>query len=333
MPRLTMRAFWKTAVSSLILLTVLFSFSCASMKASRPMVPMREYERMLVGSLFADYVGNEACLAACHKHDEKAAFLAESVHGRQKVEGTDMPLVNCETCHGPGSEAIEPGFVNQNGQCDTTRFVPLQELPPSALSMLCLKCHSSYSMSNMQFWPFSDHAQAEVSCPQCHQLHKSSRQKLKGTDINRQCLGCHVETKLQFSQTYRHPLHEGRILCVDCHNPHGSQNPYGLIAMDQKSLCLNCHGQVIGPFAWEHADVTDSCTNCHQPHGSVFADMLTVQEPFLCLQCHAGHTDPSSPTSPSAVMKGAFYTRCTNCHSQIHGTDTRGPHPGSGLTQ
>jgi hypothetical protein len=61
--------------------------------------------------------------------------------------------------------------------------------------------------------------------------------------------------------------------------------------------------------------------------------MLKVQEPFLCLQCHSGHTDFSTPKSPSASIKGAFYTRCTNCHSQIHGSDTRGPHPGSGLIQ
>lgn len=73
------------------------------MKTSRPVVPMREYEGVLVGSLFADYVGNEACLKACHDHDQTAAFLAESVHGHQMVEGTEMPLVNCETCHGPGS--------------------------------------------------------------------------------------------------------------------------------------------------------------------------------------------------------------------------------------
>jgi DmsE family decaheme c-type cytochrome len=138
---------------------------------------------------------------------------------------------------------------------------------------------------------------------------------------------------MAFSYVSHHPVPEGRMLCVDCHDAHGTQNRMSLKAMDQRGLCIDCHGQLIGPFAWEHADVTDECTTCHSPHGSMFANMLNTQEPFLCLQCHAGHTDFTSPSSPSAGVKAALYTRCSNCHTQIHGSDTRGPHPGSGLTQ
>ena len=151
MSRLTMRSFREATLPLLVLVTLLPVFSCSSLKTSRPVTPMREYEKILVGSFFADYVGNENCLKDCHAHDQTAAFLAESVHGHQKVEGGDMPLVNCETCHGPGSEAIDPEFVNANSRCDTTKFIPLKRLPAAVLSMMCLKCHSSYSMGNMQY--------------------------------------------------------------------------------------------------------------------------------------------------------------------------------------
>jgi DmsE family decaheme c-type cytochrome len=333
MPRLMKRTLYQAAVLGVIMAIALLTYSCADMKSSRPIVPMREYERVLVGSLFSDYVGNETCLKACHFHDQNQAFLSESVHGQQKVEGTDMPLVNCETCHGPGSEAINADYIAEHNECNHAEHIPLRELPAAAQSMLCLKCHSSYSMANMQHWPFSDHARAEVSCSDCHKLHKSSRQKLKGADISEQCMGCHEGVRAAFSNASRHPVPEGKMLCVDCHDAHGNQNPKGLKSMDQRGLCISCHGQLIGPFAWEHADVTDECTTCHSPHGSVFADMLKVQEPFLCLQCHAGHSDFASPSSPSVEIQAAYYTRCSNCHTQIHGSDTRGPHPGSGLTQ
>jgi predicted CXXCH cytochrome family protein len=42
--------------------------------------------------------------------------------------------------------------------------------------------------------------------------------------------------------------------------------------------------------------------------------------PFLCLQCHAGHT-----ASTISGVKQLFTNRCTDCHSQIHGTDIPSP--------
>ena len=78
-----------------------------------------------------------------------------------------------------------------------------------------------------------------------------------------------------------------------------------------------------GPFAFEHADVTENCANCHTPHGSVNRHLLNAAMPFLCLQCHTGHLASTTPG-----VKQLFTNRCTDCHSQIHGTDT----PSSGST-
>jgi len=76
-----------------------------------------------------------------------------------------------------------------------------------------------------------------------------------------------------------------------------------------------------GPFVFEHADLTENCINCHSPHGSPNNNLLKTSEPFLCLQCHAAHQEYSHPSLGSEAFKGAFYTRCTDCHSLIHGTD------------
>ncbi len=305
--------------------------SCASLKESQPLFTQKEYEKMLAGSLDADYIGTENCLKACHEHDQIAAYLKESVHGQQVESGTGMPLVNCETCHGPGSQAIAK--VAENKKCDTSKFIPIKELPATARSLVCLKCHSSHSMANMQLWATSQHAVSEVSCTDCHKLHKSIHQKLEGNEVNNLCTVCHRDVAIQCSLFSRHPIKEGKMSCSSCHEPHGSMVENNLAAPDVKSLCGRCHAEKCGPFVYEHADLTDNCTNCHQPHGSPFSGMLRYQEPFLCLQCHTGHTEHYSDSyvPPEPGYKRGIFTRCTSCHSQIHGSDGWSELPMSGF--
>lgn len=116
--------------------------------------------------------------------------------------------------------------------------------------------------------------------------------------------------------------------CASCHEPHGSISGVNLTAPDIRGVCIRCHADKVGPYTFEHADLLDDCGNCHQPHGSPFAGMLLYQEPFLCLQCHPGHTDTMEP-APSEAFKRGMFTKCSSCHSQIHGTDTRGDFPRS----
>jgi hypothetical protein len=51
---------------------------------------------------------------------------------------------------------------------------------------------------------------------------------------------------------------------------------------------------------------------------------------FLCLRCHTGHNRQTDghPQVTNAVnldqnpnMRQVFYTNCTECHTQIHGSD------------
>jgi predicted CXXCH cytochrome family protein len=66
----------------------------------------------------------------------------------------------------------------------------------------------------------------------------------------------------------------------------------------------------------------EDCVTCHRPHGSVNNNLLVAREPFLCLQCHEGHRITSRTGGNTSVeSRRAFYSRCTDCHSRIHGTD------------
>jgi DmsE family decaheme c-type cytochrome len=86
--------------------------------------------------------------------------------------------------------------------------------------------------------------------------------------------------------------------------------------------CFTCHADKRGPLLWEHAPVAEDCTLCHSSHGSVRTALLNKTPPLLCQQCHsvAGHPSVARTAGGGAsifLLAGS----CTNCHSQVHGSN------------
>lgn len=303
-----------------------FITACSGIKQSKPILPVREYERLIVGRLDAEYVGTDNCVAKCHRHDKIADDFRHSVHGEQIKPESGLPLVNCESCHGPGSLAIESldDDPEQNDKdkkkCDTTKFLDILNLPPQAQSLLCLKCHTAASTPALAHWNASPHAMNDVSCFNCHTLHLGPQQKVSHEEMSELCYGCHPDVKMENSLFSHHPIREKKMACVDCHDIHGSMQEKLLRGMTPKDTCTRCHMEKNGPFAFEHGDVTENCANCHTPHGSVNNSLLSSAMPFLCLQCHGGHSLSNTPG-----MKQLFVNRCTDCHTQVHGSDIPSP--------
>ena len=305
---------------------LLLVVACTALKTSHPILQVKDYEQLLVGNLEADYVGDEACLKKCHVHDKIRHDFQASVHGDQISAETGLPLVNCESCHGPGSLAVVN--AEQTKRCASETFLPLHDFPAQAQSLICLKCHSAASTPTLSQWRASVHGSSEVSCFSCHKLHQGPQQKVSRHDQEEVCYGCHQQVRAEFAQSSRHPLPEHKMACSDCHDPHNSSSPGSLRGGTIKETCTRCHMEFQGPFIYEHADVTENCTNCHNPHGSPNDPLLQTAQPFLCLQCHAGHHGARSAQGSlsSMAMKQAFFTRCTDCHSSIHGTDQPSAH-------
>jgi DmsE family decaheme c-type cytochrome len=317
-----------------VVLVFLGVLGCESLKSSKPIGPIREYEKLLVGRLDANYVGNNNCLASCHFHDKIRRDFEASTMGAQLSSTSGMPLVDCESCHGPGSLAIqgldaekvaEDGKKGVQTECDNETFIDIKELPPTVKSLMCLKCHTANATFNLHNWNSGLHAIEGVSCLECHNVHAGPDLIVSLRETKDMCYGCHQKAMAEFSLISHHPVREEKVFCTDCHDAHGTFNEAMLREETMKDTCTKCHAEKEGPFIYDHAGIIEDCLNCHKAHGSANYSLLLAQETYLCMQCHPGHRATSTSSAQNQRSKGVFYTRCTDCHSETHGTDLPSP--------
>ncbi len=273
----------------------------------------------LVGSALAD-VSNDDC-TACHE-DVGEVFMKTS-HGIFLM-GTTYEETSCESCHGSGDAHVEEG--------DPEKIINPAKSDQFAGQETCLSCHDNHQFDD---WAFSAHRGADVSCVSCHSVHVSAEKGSVAATPDL-CYTCHSDVRAAAHMPSHHPIKEGKIDCLDCHNVHGGSVDF---TMDDsgRELCFSCHADKEGPFVYEHAPVQEDCMICHTPHGAVADNLLKQSEPALCLNCHSMHfhagvdgldgeftapqaSDRTELSTPDG-FKRAMLTKCTQCHNMVHGSD------------
>ncbi len=265
------------------------------------------------------YVGDSTC-ADCHED------LVASFSGNEHMKVADWEVngmhKGCEGCHGPGAKHVD-------GDGDTSKIISYQSktVPAFIKSSVCIACHSN--SDELMSWKGSTHNMSNVACSDCHDIHNGKGPaQLKSKSITSQCLTCHQDKLGKVNMPSHHPIKEGHMDCTDCHNPHSGDNKFMLRTDGRENdLCFKCHADKEGPFVFEHAPVVEKCSLCHEPHGTVANNLLRQNEPFLCLQCHHLHFHAALKgnehigTSSTYAVQQVMTTKCTQCHSQVHGSN------------
>jgi predicted CXXCH cytochrome family protein len=234
--------------------------------------------------------------------------------------------VQCETCHGPGFAHV---------QNPTQQTVPLASIHvDTGLVDGCGGCHTGVHEPFVDQWKQSAHgsgpgfaaAAANASCAPCHEGKTALTVKFGVT-------GRFVEkdsAKLE------------RIVCVVCHDPHGSPNSAQLRASisspSTDNLCVTCHSRS-GTPPWGTATATSAARGPHGAQGllvlglnigwippnftydtnQIVSSHGTLANPRLCATCHVARTTVTDKAT------GAFtFQSVGHLFSAIPCTDSAG---------
>jgi DmsE family decaheme c-type cytochrome len=264
--------------------------------------------------------GVSAC-TKCHDDDHSSEVLA-GPHGMAADPRTPSATKGCESCHGPGGEHAKQEKKFRVAETFAGHDPDLA----NARSEVCMGCHQK---AGQRHFRISEHSNADVACSDCHTVHAREdriRERLTQAEV---CADCHKDQKANMNKYSRHPIREGKVVCTDCHNAHGSKGDHQLVEATTNEVCYKCHAEKRGPFLFEHEPVQDDCSECHNPHGSVNDNLLVARPPFLCQQCHNDTRHPGTVYANAAIVSSnrANGRACTNCHTNVHGSN----HP-SGIT-
>jgi DmsE family decaheme c-type cytochrome len=196
----------------------------------------------------------------------------------------------------------------------------------------CLQCHKGHPQ-----WASSKHAEHGVACADCHNPHDATP-AIKSADP-KTCFVCHQKHSELERVGHPHQICGAvGMKCATCHDPHGN-----ILAETRTDLCLKCH-KGHPTMAWTssiHSQYGVACVDCHNPHPNTdvpaFVDIqhthvrrpkrmpMSVEEPFVCYQCHSKIAALFELPSHHPVREGKMV--CSSCHDShgLHDKNLREP--------
>ena len=256
------------------------------------------------------YTFNTACYS-CH-----VSQLSTNYNPEEDTYHTvwEEPGINCETCHGPGSEHNRVARETPKGQPLTDmKIISSKTMTTEERNDLCSSCHAKAIPLALQYQPkerFFDHfdlvllenpdyypdgrdlgenytytswlmspcAQSgKLDCMHCHT--SSGRYRFKKENFNDACMPCHADKVNHPTEHTRHPVEGSADRCISCHMPTTS---FARMNRSDHSMLPPA------PSATIAFKSPNACNLCHTDRDAAWADQYVrkwrkrdYQEPVL----------------------------------------------------
>ena len=286
------RSIWHRSVFALLCTLLLGAFTTANLSLAQATDPA---------------VDDETCLGC---HEDQAATLRGTPHRLASELEHSKSSVACARCHEGAAKHVDDPSIETIGN-------PSRQ-SAQEVSMICQSCHAAHrELDNIGFDP---HINLGLNCTSCHSVHGGKAGLVVDEQFNF-CGECHVALSSEWNRTSVHPVADGQVTCLSCHDFRGNLQPG--TGSGPSENCFSCHPLQAGPFAWTHdaalsydANGVNGCTSCHAPHGSANDRLLTQPGDGLCTQCHG--IPPRHVTTHGGI---ATQYMCIECHDAVHGSD------------
>lgn len=243
----------------------------------------------------------DARCARCHVSGYQARRPGSP--GRGARYGRRALGVDCESCHGPASEHVEFREAKMEEGDPILRF---RDLAHERALGVCLQCHLEAEVVEPGFLPGDD--VFEFRDPTL--LLDPERVDPSGRPLELIYDGLPMSVSRCVA--------EGKLTCVSCHDPHGSEHASQLrLPPEGNGLCSGCHAR-IGADLQAHTH--------HEPAGSG-SQCVGCHMPYLSIERGHGVVADHSISTPRFDLQGDRLAQnaCAWCHAQGVGAPRKVP--------